>query len=100
MKEAIKSIRKEDWQSYKGDREVAETIHIMNNTKEVFRFIVQRWLKLQGELFDTNPYSYNVIATNKKEPAEDIVHQHNQRGQAENFIKELGWLWYKLDALW
>jgi len=47
------------------------------------------WPKLQGELFDSNPYSYHVIATNREEPTEDIVHLRNQRGRAENFIKKL-----------
>ena len=45
--------------------------------------------KLQGELFDSQPYSYHVIVANKEEPAQDIVHLHNQRGQVENFIKKL-----------
>jgi len=89
VKEAIKNIREEDWQSYKGDREIGETIHTMNHTNEAFRLIVQRWPKVQAELFDPDPYCYHVIATNREELMEVVVHLHNQRGQAENFIKEI-----------
>jgi hypothetical protein len=89
VKEAIRSIGWEAWQPHKGDREIAETVHTMNDTKEAFRLIVQRWPKLQAELFDPDPYCYHVIATNREEPASEVVSLHNQRGQAENFIKEL-----------
>lgn len=89
VREAIKSIGEEEWQPYEGDREIAETVHTMNGTKEAFRLIVQRWPKLQAELFDQDPYCYHVIATNREEPTKEVVQRHNQRGQAENFIKEL-----------
>lgn len=89
VREAIESIRKEEWQPYEGDREIAETVHTMNHTKESFRLIVQRWPKLQAELFDPAPYCHHVIATNREECPQEIVELHNQRGQAENFIKEL-----------
>ena len=87
VRESIKSIKK--WRPYEKDREIGETIHTMNNTKQAFRLIVQRWPKLQGQLFDPEPYCYHVIATNREEPATEIVHLHNHRGQAENFIKEI-----------
>lgn len=87
VKEAIKCIK--EWQTYDKDREIGETIHTMNHTKEAFRLIVQRWPKVQAELFDPDPYCYHVIATNREEPMEVVVHLHNQRGQVENFIKEL-----------
>ena len=32
---------KPKWQSCGGDREIAETIHAMNNTKQAFRLIMQ-----------------------------------------------------------
>lgn len=89
VKEAIRSIKKGKWQAFEKDREIAETIHTMNNTKEAFRLVVQRWPKLQGELFDPEPYSYHVVTTNREEEAPEIVHFHNQRGQMENFIKEI-----------
>jgi hypothetical protein len=89
VKEAIKTIREEEWEPHEKDREIAETVHTMNNSKEAFRLIVQRWPKLQGELFDPDSYCYHAIATNREEPPKEIVFHHNQRGQAENYIKEL-----------
>jgi len=65
IKEAIRSIKKEKWQAFEKDNEIAETIHTMNNTKESFRLVVQCWPKLRGELFDPRPYSYHVVATNR-----------------------------------
>jgi len=87
VKDDIKTIK--EWKPYEKDREIGETIHTMNNTKEAFSLIVQRWPKVQAELFDPDPYCYHVIATNREEPVEEVVHLHNQRGQVENFIKEL-----------
>jgi hypothetical protein len=98
VREAMRNIGKEEWQPYERDREIAETVHTMHGTKEAFRLVVQRWPKLQAEFFDRDPYCYHVIATNREEPAWEIVALHNQRGQAENFIKELkegfgmGWM--------
>ena len=89
VKEAIKSIKEEEWQPYDKDREIAETVHTTNKGKEAFRLIVQRWPKLQGELFDPDPYCHHAIATNREEPPKEVVFHHNQRGQAENYIKEL-----------
>ena len=89
VKEAIRSIGPEEWQPHEGDRQITETVHTMDHTKKAFRLIVQRWPKLQAELFDRDPYGYHVIATNREEPAQEVVALHNRRGQAENFIKEL-----------
>jgi len=89
VKDAIKKIGSQEWQPYEGDRQIAETVHTMNDTREAFRLIVQRWPKLQAELFDPEPYCYHVIATNREGGAREVVELHNQRGQAENFIKEL-----------
>jgi hypothetical protein len=87
VKNVIKTIKA--WKPYEKGREIGETIHTMNNTKQAFRLIVQRWPKVQAELFDPDPYCYHVIATNREEPAEEVVCLHNQRGQVENYIKEL-----------
>lgn len=89
VKEAIRGIGQGEWQAHEGDRQIAETVHTMNRSREAFRLIVQRWPKLQAELFDPDPYCYHAIATNREEPANEVVALHNQRGQAENFIKEL-----------
>ena len=50
---------------------------------------MQRWPKLQGELFNPDPYCYHAIATNREEEAREVISLHSQRGQAENYIKEL-----------
>ena len=90
VKEAIRSIGPGEWQPVQGrDREIAETVHSTNKSQKAFRLIVQRWPKLQTELFDPDPYCSHVLATNREEVAEEVVALHNQRGQAENFIKEL-----------
>lgn len=73
--------------------ELGETVHCMNGTKGVFRLVVKRWVVRQGELFeDGGPYAYHAIATNWLEGEKDtheVLEWHNQRGQAENFNKEL-----------
>jgi hypothetical protein len=87
VKESIKAIK--EWRPYQGDREIGETIHTMNETKEAFRLVVLRWPKLQAELFDPSPYFYHAIATNREEDAEELIKLHNRRGEVENYIKEL-----------
>jgi hypothetical protein len=87
VKESVRCIK--EWKPFEKGREIGETIHTMNGTTEAFRLAVQRWPKVQAELFDPDPYNYHVIATNREERAEEIVHLHNQRGQVENFIKEI-----------
>ncbi len=89
VKESIRAIKDKDWQPHEGDRMIAETVHTMNGTKEAFRLIVQRWPKLQGDLFDPDPYCYHAIATNREEAPREVVTLHNERGQTENYIKEL-----------
>lgn len=89
VKKAIKTIKEEDWRHYKDDRQIAETVHSMDKTEEAFRLIVQRWPKLQADLFDPDPYCYHAIATNRKGKAKKVVERHNERGQVENYIKEL-----------
>ena len=89
VKGAIKDIEPKEWQPHTGDREIAETVHTLNDTKASFRLVIQRWPKVQAELFDPAPYCYHAIATNREEPVGEVVELHNQRGQAENFIKEL-----------
>jgi hypothetical protein len=86
---AIKAIPEKEWHYYKDDRQIAETVHTMTRTTEAFRLIVQRWPKLQAELFDTEPYCYHVIATNREEKAGEVVVLHNRRGEVENNFKEL-----------
>lgn len=89
VRSAIKAIPTNAWRPSGDNREIAETIHTMGKTKEAFRLIVQRWPKLQAELFDSEPCCYHVIATNREETPEEVVVLHNQRGEAENYFKEL-----------
>ncbi len=82
VKESIKAIK--EWQPYHGDREIGETVHTMNDTKEAFRLIVIRWPKLQAELFDHSPYFYHAITTNREEPPQEVVsHLHYLHDKVE-----------------
>jgi hypothetical protein len=94
VKEAIHNIAASDWKPYRNDREIAQTVHTMNETKQAFRLVVQRWPKEQPELFDLEPYFYHVIASGgldegEEETPEEVVAFYNQRGEIENWIKEL-----------
>ncbi len=77
-------------------REVGEIIHSMNETKEAFRLIAQRWtpnkqLPLLEDVYDYYSIASNREYTNKKieEELTEIVHWHNERGNAENCNKEI-----------
>ena len=74
--------------------ELAETVHCMNETKKAFRLVVKRELRRQGELFEVKgvAYFYHAVATNwleEEKNTEEALKWHNQRGQSENFNKEL-----------
>lgn len=71
------------------DREISETVHCMNETKAAFRLLVLRWPNPQPDLFTRAPYCYHAIATNREGSASAVVHLHNQRGESENWHKEL-----------
>ena len=95
VKSVIGLIRSGDWKEpVKGcGYELGETVHCMNETKKAFRLVVKRWVVRQVELFEEGgPYGYHAVATNwleeEKNPGE-VLAWHNQRGQAENFNKEL-----------
>jgi len=95
VKRLIKAIREGEWRPYKTeegvmtDREVAETVHAMNQGKSAFRVIVLRWRERQGDLF-RNAYHYHCIATSMvEETPEEVVWKYNGRGQIENHIKEI-----------
>ena len=95
VKSVIALIRSGDWKEpVKGcGYELAETVHCMNETKKAFRLVVKRESRRQGELFEKEgKYFYHVVATNWLEGeknTEEVLRWHNQRGQAENFNKEL-----------
>lgn len=93
VREAIKGIKV--WKPFRLEdgtatsREIAETVHTMNKTKESFRLIVLRWSNEQVELFNRDEYKYHVIATNLESSALEVVWEYHDRGQIENIIKEL-----------
>jgi hypothetical protein len=95
VKKAIGMMGEEEWKEpVRGcGYELAETVHCMNETKKAFRLVVKREIRRQGELFEKEgQYFYHVVATNwleEEKTAEEVLKWHNQRGQAENFNKEL-----------
>ena len=96
MLHAIASIPESAWREPERGfgYEIAETVHCMNGTKQAFRLIVKREFRRQGELFGTRGglYFYHAVAGNwpeEEKSAYDVLQWHNQRGQAENFNKEL-----------
>ena len=62
-----------------------------------YRFVALRYVKEkkskpgeaeQYQLFETRDYAYRVFVTNMKHPVDVLVWFYNQRGGAENLIKE------------
>lgn len=95
VKKLIKGIGEKQWVPYQSqdeittDREIADTVHAMNQGKSAFRVIVLRWRERQGDLFK-NTYHYHCIATSMvEETPEEVVWKYNGRGQIENHIKEI-----------
>jgi hypothetical protein len=94
VKREIGNLPEGAWQPYRTeeglgtDREVAETVHAMNGTKQAFRLIVLRWLNRQPSLFEAERYRYHAVATNR-EGAAEVIWKHNGRGESENWHKEL-----------
>jgi hypothetical protein len=95
VKKVIGMIGQEEWKEpVRGcGYELAETVHCMNGTKKAFRLVVKRESRRQGELFEKEgQYFYHAVATNwleEEKNTEEVLKWHNQRGQAENFNKEL-----------
>ena len=96
VKALIGSIKEEEWKEpVRGcGYELAETVHCMNKTKKAFRLVIKREMRRQGELFEEKEgqYFYHAVATNWLEEEKDtakVLKWHNQRGQAENFNKEV-----------
>ena len=99
IKKLIKSIKKSEWlplydrDDIKTDREYTEIIHSMNSSDHSFRIIMMRWKNPNMDLFEeTEEYYYHGIATNYFEEEKDgreVVIWHNNRGNSENYNKEL-----------
>lgn len=108
VKEAIRLIDEGQWRAYHGingektDREIAVTVHAMNETS-AFTLVVLRWKKEQLNLLEADEYFYHAIATNLDVDGEAVITihnesvadacraawQYNERAQMENLIKEL-----------
>lgn len=95
VKREIRNLPEAAWQPYRTpegiatDREIAATVHSMNGTEQAFRLIVLRWPNPQPNLFAADRYCYHAVATNREEPASTVIWKHNQRGNSENWHKEL-----------
>jgi hypothetical protein len=95
VKGVIGSIRDKGWKEpVRGcGYELAEAVHCMEKTKKAFRLVIKREIRRQAELFEKGgQYFYHVVGTNWLEEQKDtgeVLAWHNQRGQAENFNKEL-----------
>jgi len=96
VKALIEGIPEGQWQEpVRGcGYEVAETVHTMNKTNKAFRLIIKRELRHQGDLYEEKGerYFHHAVASNwpvEEKRAEEVLQWHNQRGQAENFNKEL-----------
>lgn len=57
VKRLIEGIGEAAWEGYRSqegimtDREIADTVHVMNRGKSAFRVIILRWRERQGDLF-------------------------------------------------
>jgi hypothetical protein len=95
VKREIQHLPESAWQAYRTaeglatDRQMAETVHTMNQTQQAFRLIVLRWPNPQPNLFESERYGYYAVATNREESAAEVIWKHNQRGNSENWHKEL-----------
>jgi hypothetical protein len=63
----------------------------MNKTKRAFRLVVVRWPNPQPSLFEADAYCYHAVISNRDEAesASEVLWLHNQRGESENWHKEL-----------
>jgi hypothetical protein len=90
VKAAIRRLPPEAWRPYQNGA-IAETGHTMNGTKQDFRLIVIR-RPVQQDFFalEEPRERYTVIASNRRETAEETAAWYNQRGEcSENRLKEL-----------
>jgi hypothetical protein len=59
-------------------------------TCSAFTLVALRWENPQPSLFEPEEYCYHIIATNDFNSDDlSIIHDHNRRGNAENYIKEI-----------
>jgi len=95
---AIQAIPESLWQrltdreGFRTDREIAETIHTMEDADHAFRLLVWREPVTEPSLFEAyGSYRYGAMITNadpEELPTEEAIHHHRGRGNAERFIGE------------
>jgi len=100
VKKAIEAVPEGRWQSLEGrdgfktGRQGAETVHVMNDSDHAFRLVIWREQVEDPSLFaetDEDFYRYGAVITNvsrKEMSAEEVLHHHRGRGNAERFIGE------------
>ncbi len=96
----VEQLRQADWQpSKKTDAGwECEFRYQPDGWKKEYRFVALRYEKeceeleteesVQYQLFETSQYKYRVLVTDLTEPIHFVVWFYNQRGGAENLIKE------------
>ena len=98
VKAAYRGLGSRAWRRYvtgrtRREREVAETVHAFARGGRAFRLIFVRDVEAQQGLFEMQePARTGAIITNvaaEKMTAAEVVEWYNQRGTAENYIKEL-----------
>lgn len=96
VKALIDGMEQEAWRRPPdgSEYELAETVHTMNKTDRAFRLIIKREARRQQEMFAStaSPYRDHVVAGNwpeQEKSASEVLIWHNQRGQAENLLKEI-----------
>ena len=96
----MEQLRQAEWKpspKTDGDAE-CEFLYQPDGWKKAYRFVALRYEKTREEmdaketeqyqLFETSQYKYRVFVTNFSEPVDFVVWFYNQRGGAENLIKE------------
>ena len=96
----VEQLRQADWKPSKetdADDE-CEFRYQPDGWKKQYRFVALRYEKApeevdpneseQYQLFETSQYSYRVLVTDMTDPIAAVVWFYNQRGGAENLIKE------------
>jgi len=96
----VAELRRAEWKpSPKTDAEAeCEFWYQPQGWPRAYRFVALRYVKPpkkvrrgeveQYQLFETSGYKYRVLVTNLSEPRDWVVWFYNQRGGAENLIKE------------
>ncbi len=100
VRKAIREVPEESWQpledreGFKTGRQVCETVHTMSDSDHGFRLVIWREQVEDPSLFaetDEDFYRYGAVITNvsgEEMSAEEVLHHHRGRGNAERFIGE------------